>query len=411
MTMPERIRESVQAAVDSPVDAHELLRNVQSRPPHHRRLAPLAAAAAVLAVAAGAGLVLQNSGVREPGPADPGEQVIPFVDQQPVEADVPPPALGGGAIGSQAGCSSESVTARIVWSRSPDAPAELRGEIRVMLTGDLLATGSGCGLASQDPELVLLGPADGQVGPKSTVLQPPAAPQPPQMPSRYVSPERDVVVPVALSGSNCVRSSAGSVLGLGPSFIGINFEGDKLPCDPAMPPSDGTLALAPPRTEGTPAALLPADRKGLRVTLELPEEAIPGKPLRYLVRVANPTTSPISLNPCPAYQTVFGWSDTESTSTFSGTGRLNCDAAPDALTAGEELVFEMIQTKWQPSSATRKPVKLAIRWGIAGPEAASGALPFATAADSSPRTVSSASRFANLPDHPHEEDKRGRHAA
>ena len=301
MTMPERIRESVQAAVDGPVDAHELLRNVQSRPAHHRRLAPLAAAAAVLTVAAGAGLVLQNSGARETAPADPGEQVIPFVEQLPVEADVPPPTLGGGAIGSQAGCNSESVTARIVWSRSAAAPAELQGEMRVMLKGKALAIGSVCGLGSQDPELVLLGPGDGPVGPKSTVLQPPATPQPPQMPSRYVSPERDVVVPVALTGSNCIPSSFGSVLGLGPSFIGINFEGDKLPCDPGKPRSDGTLTLALPRTEGTPAALLPVDRNGLRVTLELPDDAIPGEPLRYLVRLANPTAFPISLNPCPAY--------------------------------------------------------------------------------------------------------------
>ena len=60
----------------------------------------------------------------------------------------------------------------------------------------------------------------------------------------------------------------------------------------------------------------------------------------------------------------------------------------------------MIQKKWRPSSVTRRPVKLAIRWGIAGPEAASGALPFATAAESSPTTVSSASRLAKLSDHP-----------
>ena len=74
MTMPDRIRDSVQAAVDQPVDTDDLLQRVRSGTGRRSWTAPLATAAAVALLAGGAGVVLQERS-RPTGPATPGPRV------------------------------------------------------------------------------------------------------------------------------------------------------------------------------------------------------------------------------------------------------------------------------------------------------------------------------------------------
>lgn len=365
MTMPDRIRESVQAAVEEPVDVHDLLRGTLARA-QRSRFAPVLAAAAAVAVVAAAGVLVQDREEEQPTPAEPSAPVVPFAGAEPTEGDVPPPNLPGAPSGSTAGCNVEIVKARIIWTVDSAITGDLRGQVRISLAE---AAVGGCSLGLEDPRLVLLGPADGPVGPSSSFVGQQPALLPPSSPKRYVSPGRDVIVPLALTGSNCVPSTFGSIVGMTPSLIGVNFDGDRLPCDTSQPPRDGTLTVGLPRTEGTPAALVPPDRQNLRVSLELPDNLDTRGPLGYLVRLANPTDSPISLQPCPAYQVVYGVENVQGAmGQVSAVGRLNCDAAPDVVPAGEEIAFEMMQ---QPFSGGPEGSisGVSVHWGIAGPPA------------------------------------------
>lgn len=371
MTMPDRIRQSVQAAVDRPVDADELLRRIRSGTQRRRGwAAPVAAAAAVVVVAGGAGVVLQDR--QSPvGPAGGGH--VPFVQQEASEADVPAPDImrssGGGA--ATLPCTTQTVRGRITWTASDDSPADLVGQARISLADG--AVGS-CSMGPEDPSLVLLGPADGPVGPDSVFQGQPYAPLPPRTPGRVVDRSRDVVVPLWLTGSNCVPASFGSLAGMAPPLLEINFEGDRLPCDSSRPQADGALTVGLPRTEGVPAGLLPADRKNLNVALDAPPSSAEGEPLRYQVRLSNPTDADIALDPCPAYQAVYTWQAGVGSTQLASGGRLNCRAAPSAVPAGGEVVFEMVQhdpAVGDPGPGRAAEVEVEVQWGIAGPSAAS----------------------------------------
>ncbi|MDT7572208.1 MAG: hypothetical protein QOE05_2382 [Actinomycetota bacterium] len=376
MTIPDQIRQSVDAATDQPVDGQELLRRVRRRTMRSPLVAPLAAAAAVALVAGGTTYAVQRDQHGGTGQRADGSGIVPFVQQQPGDDDVPPPDLRGPHSGPPPFfCTKDLVAAALAWHAEGSV---LQGAIRISLK-DPAPQARGCLLENGDPMLTLLGPADGPVGPESTYAGVRNAPLRPALPRRYVAPGTPVVIPVTLAGSNCVPSDWAGLSGMDPDLLlQFSFEGDPLPCDTSQPTADGTLALGVPHTKGEPGGDLPPDRKGLEVILELPEQVREHESLHFRVRVTNPTAKDIALAPCPTYEVTFTRVDSDGSTYFGNGGRLNCDAAPEAVPAGGEVVFAMVQSDLQSDQPGAKDApELSVKWGIAGPRAAIGDVRFA----------------------------------
>lgn len=81
--------------------------------------------------------------------------------------------------------------------------------------------------------------------------------------------------------------------------------------------------------------MVPAE--GLRLALDVPEQAIAGEALQYVAALTNPSVSAIALTPCPGYR--------ESLVTPSGQVSLdyflNCPAAP-SIGPGETVRFALV---------------------------------------------------------------------
>ena len=74
------------------------------------------------------------------------------------------------------------------------------------------------------------------------------------------------------------------------------------------------------------------------VLKDVPSTIKPGRDLRYVVELRNPTDDDVSLDPCPAFYQAYG----ESGTAYFGPGFLNCEDAPLAVPAGGAVRFEMI---------------------------------------------------------------------
>jgi hypothetical protein len=374
MTIPDHIRQSVDAATDQSVDGQELLRQVRRRKQRSPLVAPLAAAAAVALIAGGTTYAVQRGMQGGSGQPADGSTAVPFVQAQPGDGDVPAPELRSHSGPPPIMCGRDMLTAALTWQAHGDV---LSGTIRVSLKENDPPFAE-CELENGDPVLTLLGPADGPVGPESSYTGIPNAPLRPALPRRHVAPGKPVVIPATLTGSNCVPSSWGSLAGIAPDLLlQFNFEGELLPCDKSKPAADGTLALGVPHTQGQPGAALPPDRKNLEVVLDLPDELREHESLHFRVRLINPSGQDIALAPCSAYQIAFTRVDTDGSTFFGNGGRLNCDAAPATVPAGGEVVFEMVQDDLQSDQPGAKDApELSVQWGMAGPRAAIGDVPF-----------------------------------
>jgi hypothetical protein len=391
MTLPDRIQHSVDAAVDVPVDAHDLLRQVHSR--RHHSLAPLAAAAAVALVIGGTTVAIQqhqDGSTAQPGAAS---TVVPFTHEKPGEGDVPPPNFRVHGGPAPIMCGSGMLDATLAWQAHGDV---LSGTIEIGLK-EADPAYADCELKNVDPVVTVLGVADSPIGPASTYAGIPDAPLPPAVPRRHVGQNTPVLIPLTLTGSNCLSSNWGAVHGLSPEpFLRFLLENPRLPCDESRPAADGTLTIGVPHTKGQAAAPLPQDRKNLEVVLDLPDTVREHEPLRYTVRLINPTGQDISLAPCPSYQTAFGRVDSDSSTYFGSDGRLNCGAAPAAVPAGGEVAFAMEQDDLQSEQPGAKDApKLSVQWGMAGPPAAKGDVPFERAGPT-PAGESAAPSLADL---------------
>ncbi|MDX6285230.1 MAG: hypothetical protein QOG53_715 [Frankiales bacterium] len=75
----------------------------------------------------------------------------------------------------------------------------------------------------------------------------------------------------------------------------------------------------------------------LKLSLELPAYAEPGKPLWYVVDVTNPLSQPISLARCPGY---FEHANDDTRTLVKSTYGLNCDDTP-AISPGQTVRFAM----------------------------------------------------------------------
>jgi hypothetical protein len=107
-----------------------------------------------------------------------------------------------------------------------------------------------------------------------------------------------------------------------------------------VPPSDQTPTLIPwassqPGPDPVPQGSVTPPLAGQPIDLQLivHEQARRGKPLRFIVRIANLGSEPVSLKPCPYYRVQY--------LPHVETGYLNCAQSPDAIPPESHLDFAM----------------------------------------------------------------------
>jgi hypothetical protein len=92
---------------------------------------------------------------------------------------------------------------------------------------------------------------------------------------------------------------------------------------------------------GTPHVTVPQPSyplDPLKATMQLPATLPAGQTFSYVVTVTNPTSTPIPLSPCPAYDE--GWKPTSSDALLHRVYRLNCAAHP-VVQAHETVAYAM----------------------------------------------------------------------
>ncbi len=113
------------------------------------------------------------------------------------------------------------------------------------------------------------------------------------------------------------------------------------PDEPAeQPPSGSTPTPIPwapltPGPEPVPEGSVTPPLAGQPIALQLiaPEQARQGERLRFVVRIQNLGSEPVSLNPCPYYRVQY--------LPHVETGYLNCEEAPDSIPPRSHLDFKM----------------------------------------------------------------------
>lgn len=377
MTLADEIKDSVHRAVSGPVDVAALTSAVRAAGDRRarRHVRPLAAAAAVVAVVGAATAVAVHvRAARSPAEDGGAMNVVPFAAASAAgDAFVPPPfrgGVGGGAAPKE--CVPGQLTATADLSVQGLAVTGVL-RVRFVQAGDAQMT---CQLPREDPKLVLLDASGAPLAAPSQFAGQPSVPNPPQTPLRAVDPAHDVLAPVAWQGPNCSVAAALRLV-VGAVSVDAPLAGAPRPCTKTGPPGEGTLTVGIPRTDGEAAAVLPADRSLLAVTLSFPEDAVEGRPLRYLVSLHNPTAGPIPLRPCPEYMATFSRHDSDgSTTTVGAGGPTNCRALPGTIRPGGTVVLEMLQNDLASTQPGPKDADhLDVSWGIAGPANATGRVP------------------------------------
>lgn len=105
------------------------------------------------------------------------------------------------------------------------------------------------------------------------------------------------------------------------------------PGDPAPTPIPWTSSPPGPGPVPEGSVTPPLAGRPLDLRLIVREQARPGEPLRFVVRITNLGAEPVPLTPCPYYRVQY-LPHVES-------GYLNCAAAPDAIPAHGHLDFAM----------------------------------------------------------------------
>jgi hypothetical protein len=321
---------------------------------------PLTAAAATVAVALGASVLVS----RDDSPAPLASGVVAYADLRAGEADVPaplgftdfPPLYGSFVPTCDAGDAIGSITVL----------REGRGRL------SLTSRKGGCLLVSQTGLRVRTVTTEG-VAYTTEVAEP-------RLWSgggsaRRGLGEEPLLVDLDVTGQCLSATTDLTVEGVVPEPLRVPVEAV---CADA--PGEPRFEAGPMHTAGEPHAPVPDDRAGLRVEIVVDGPAPTSGPLDYRVRLSNPTGEPISLDPCPAYRTGLYRKDSRGESYSGSGGRLNCDAAPDAVPAGGSVVFAMRHETTDPDGIPG-PVQveaMSLRWAIAGPPAASADVPVTT---------------------------------
>lgn len=161
-----------------------------------------------------------------------------------------------------------------------------------------------------------------------------AVPEPPDLDAATIerrgARERRNRVSVVAAGAAVFAIVAGSiaVAALGPNNGG------------QLPPSGQTPSVIPwastsPGPDPVPPGSVAPPLAGEPIELQLivDEPARVGEPLRFIVRIANLGSVPVSLDPCPYYRVQY--------LTTVETGYLNCGQSPEAIPADGHLDFAM----------------------------------------------------------------------
>jgi hypothetical protein len=362
--LDQTLTELVDAYRPDRAPAFALLQRRERRRRRARGAAVVLGVAAVVTATA-----LLPSALRERDTAQPANGgVIPFTATHPKPTDAPPPeaAYAGRSAPFIRDCDTAALALTITWRR--DA-GDLIGDATIRFRPYLAPLArSSCWLGRNEPALRLLGSGGAATGPASSFADQPALISNAATPRRVVSDTVPVLVPLRLSGSNCLRSGSASLTGLSGSPLQATFAGDRLPCDRARHEADGQLVVGLPHSADEPSALVPAERQRLQVSLEVPAATFDGSQFQFLARLKNPTGSAISLSPCPAYMLNVGRTDSDGSTASGQVGHLNCEAAPDAVPPHGDVAFEMLArdpAAGQPGA--HDATHLRLQWGIAGP--------------------------------------------
>jgi hypothetical protein len=192
-----------------------------------------------------------------------------------------------------------------------------------------------------------------------------AVPNPPVFGGRLVQ-SGGIAFNADWSGRCDVLPSSGSLVGVG-LRVPLPVTGTPPSCGAGGP----MLRVGPAHAARRPGAVVPADRAGLAISLQLPTEVSSGKDFTYDVVVANPSEHTIALRPCPTFSATFRG----PTGGSGGGGRLPCDRLPGRLEARTKLVLVMhVRTSNAEPTKTEIRAEGNVRWGIAGTPEATGTL-------------------------------------
>ncbi|MDP3712357.1 MAG: hypothetical protein Q8R60_07725 [Mycobacteriales bacterium] len=335
---------------------------------------PFTAAAATVAVVLGASVLVS----RDDSPAPVASGVVPYADLRAGETDVPAP-LGFADFPASSSpaisyCEETDVVGRFT------VLAQGRGRFSFTSNGV-----RDCLLASQAG--VRLSTVTGRGGEYSTLAREPRlAGDAGGYPQRVLGQD-PLLVDLDFSGQ-CLVAEGFAVEGIVPGVLRV--AGTPVCADVT---DDERFEAGPLHVAGEPHAPVPDDRAGLRVEIEVDGPAPTSGPLDYRVRLSNPTSEPISLDPCPAYVTGLYRKDSSGESYSGSGGRLNCHAAPDAVPAGGSVVFAMRHETTDPDGipGPTDVQAMSLRWAIAGPAPASADVRVASPAPSSAQAATPSS--------------------
>ncbi|MCW2571659.1 MAG: hypothetical protein JWO88_1717 [Frankiales bacterium] len=310
---------------------------------HARRLAPLVAAAAVVAIVAGVGaLVAQLRTDDHVVPA--GEsQVVPWADLPAVQEAPPSPLPGPSPDASIPACRASELSARygaiegatgstlqwIVLTDVGAGPCRLGGHLERLtaLQGSVRREIS----LAQLPELGGLVPA---------VLDPHGLAG--ELMFTWYGRCDEQGMPRQTPYSDLVLTLLGGDVPIGTDMAGSGIPaGLDLGCLPTGSPiSVSPLGSAPPEPR-----YAHDPRTDLTVTIESPASIAAGSVLHYSVRLTNSTSTPIPLDPCPSFLQTLGSAKTSN--------QLNCPAAHAVPARGDEtFAMELpVPTSAKPGAA------------------------------------------------------------
>ena len=192
-----------------------------------------------------------------------------------------------------------------------------------------------------------------------------SAPSVPQRPGSL----RRIALPVLAAASVAAVAAAATMVGHStarPAVISVAAGGDPVPAEPGDTPPPPPVLFPDHVRPGYVPPTPPPGRDRLNVSLELPAEAITEQLADYTVVIGNPSSTDVSLDPCPAYLIEYGGQQ--------GGGRLPCEQLPPRLAPGQTLRIGLSSLfgYWDGPDTPVRDIDVA--WAIAGPAAARGHL-------------------------------------
>lgn len=183
-------------------------------------------------------------------------------------------------------------------------------------------------------------------------LPQPDVPNPPRYDGRYLTTD-GVTRNATWSGACTQLPAAGRLQGLD---VPVAVTGTPPDCGPGA----ARLDLGPAHQAGKPGAVVPADRRALRVDVDLPEDPSPAS-VDYLVHLTNTGDRPVSLRPCPTYSYLVMLDPGGGS---GDRGRLPCEQLPDTLAPHQRVDLQLTTQLF--ATTDPGPHQLTVTWSIAG---------------------------------------------